>query len=61
MIGSRISVLSFFRFESPLIFRLTFHLSTEAQINMYFIAKGPRKGLPLVASIKIPENLWFST
>jgi len=49
-------------------------LSTEAQINRYFRTKGNHKGLPrhkarrgnptrepLVASIKIPQNLGFST
>ncbi len=49
-------------------------LSTEAQINRYFRTKGLRVGLPrhkarrgnplwlpLVASIKIPQNLGFST
>ncbi|HDN27553.1 MAG TPA: hypothetical protein ENG03_10745 [Thioploca sp.] len=51
-------------------------LSTEAQINRYFTAKGCSKGLPflrtakgqslvvaplLYASFQIPENLWFST
>jgi len=49
-------------------------ISTEAQINRYFRTKGLRVGLPrhkarrgnplwlpLVASIKIPQNLGFST